>query len=129
MLIFASFYLLSVTGIFFNINTSSFGDTTSFTSIVGASLILGFVVAIGVGILLTTFGVNPYVTAGMNGFISLFAGCYTALMSLLTFIAASFGPEFLTVMTAIDIVLTFVFIFLSYYALIQMSTGGAKGYE
>ena len=127
ILIFASFYLLSATGIFFNMET--FDNPDYFRNSVLVSLITGFSIAVVIGLAIAKFGGNPYVTTAIESFIGFFWGCSTSLFTLLNLIAAQFGAMFQGVMASFTIVINVIFVLLTYYALIQMSVGGAKGYE
>jgi len=125
--LFMSFYLVGITGIF--INTESLSEQFNWQGILAISLFTTFSVATVTGLLVAKFGINPYTTASYTAFISFFLGSYGGLSVLLIGIANQFGPTVLHVMLAFIAVITAIVILLVFYSLIQMSTGGAKGFE
>ena len=127
LLFYMSFYLLSLTGIFFF--TPELESESNFTAILSISLFAGFTVAAAVGIGLSRYGVNPYLTTAHLAFYSFYTGMSVALMTLLTLIGAMIGEEFVYIMGGISVVIGAILIFTVFYSYIQFSVGGGKGFE
>lgn len=128
LLLFMSFYLLSATGIFFNLHT--FNNPNFFTKTISYSLIAGFSTAAVTGVAVSRiFGVNPYITASHIAFISFYGGVSISLLTLLNMIMSEFGPDVAMMMGLFSIIVAAILIMVAYYALLQFSTGGGKGFE
>jgi len=129
MILSASFSILGSTGIFFcsdEIDTS-FWRTDLFTTFI----IDFFGTAIATGIGLAYFGMNPFTTAAFS---AMFFGFITSLKSAM-FIVWTIGglakdADFLIIgPSGIFFVIVAIQGFLAVYTLIQMATGGGKGFE
>jgi len=129
LLFYMSFYLLSLTGIFFF--TPELENESNFTTInvLVVSLIVGFTTAAAIGIGLSRFGVNPYLTTAHLAFYSFYTGMSASLMTLLTLIGAMIGGQFVYVMGGISVVIGAILIFTVFYAYLQFNVGGGKGFE
>ena len=131
-----AFVLLNVTGIFFfNPNPSFHGeneDTYGWSSWTAGDILvltaIDFTVASFIGIGLSRYGVNPYLTAAYISFMGIFIILYYSFVKVLDGIGNEMG-EAKIIMTTFEVILTVIMAILVLYTTIQMAVGGGKGFE
>jgi len=127
LLFYMSFYLISFTGVFFF--TPELESKTNFTVVLTISLLAGFGTAAIVGIGLSRFGINPYLTTAHLVFYSFYTGMSVSLIALLVMIGGLIGGDFVYVMGGISTIMGSILLLTVFYAYLQFSVGGAKGFE
>ena len=130
-----SFILLNVTGIYYNENPNpeftdneDYGWATWSGQSISILIVATFVTSISVGILLSRYGVNPYMTAAYTVFVGVFVVLYGMFVNVLNQIGNQMG-EAKIIMDTFLVILTIVMALLMMYTAIQMAVGGGKGFE
>ena len=127
MCINAAFFLLSVSGLYFN--TPGYDLLEDWGAVDVVLIFAGnFLSAAIVGLILARFGVDPFKSAAYIAFLGMFITLYYGFVKVLFNIRNMMGPA-TPIMDGFIVIMTMVMAVLVYYSCLQMAVGGAKSYE